>query len=51
LRASRQYILHLEWADDMSHRPNGKLLAHLPDEKTVEFSHRRSRRFRNERGL
>ena len=50
-RASRQHILNLEWVDDMSHRPNGKLLAHLPDEKTVEFSHRRSRTFRDEMGL
>jgi two-component system LytT family response regulator len=50
-RASRQHILNLEWVEDMNRRPNGKLLAHLPGEKTVEFSHRRSRTFRDEMGL
>jgi two-component system LytT family response regulator len=50
-RASRQHILNLEWVEDMNRRPNGKLLAHLPDEKTVEFSHRRSRTFQDEMGL
>jgi two-component system LytT family response regulator len=50
-RASRQHILNLEWVEDMSSRPNGKLLAHLPDETTVELSHRRSRAFREERSL
>jgi two-component system LytT family response regulator len=50
-RASRQHILNLEWVDDMNRRPNGKLLAHLPGGKSIEFSHRRSRRFQDERGL
>ena len=50
-RASRQHILNLEWVEDMNRRPNGKLLAHLPGEKTVEFSHRRSRTFQDEMGL
>jgi two-component system LytT family response regulator len=50
-RASRQHILNLEWVEDMSSRPNGKLLAHLPGETTVELSHRRSRTFRDEMGL
>jgi two-component system LytT family response regulator len=50
-RASRQHILNLEWVEDMNRRPNGKLLAHLPNGKSIEFSHRRSRRFQDERGL
>jgi two-component system LytT family response regulator len=50
-RASRQHILNLEWVDDVSRRPDGKLRAHLPGGKSVEFSHRRSRTFRNEMGL
>jgi two-component system LytT family response regulator len=50
-RASRQHILNLEWVEDINRRPNGTLLAHLPDEKTVEFSHRRSRTFQDEMGL
>jgi two-component system LytT family response regulator len=50
-RASRQHILNLEWVEDMNRRPNGKLLAHLPGEKSVEFSHRRSRTFQDEMGL
>jgi two-component system LytT family response regulator len=50
-RTSRQHILNLDWVEDMNRRPNGKLLAHLPGEKTVEFSHRRSRRFQDERSL
>jgi two-component system LytT family response regulator len=50
-RASRQHILNLGWVEDMSSRPDGKLMAHLPDETTVELSHRRSRAFREERSL
>ena len=50
-RASRQHILNLEWVEDMSSRPNGKLLAHLPGDISVELSHRRSRTFRDEMGL
>ena len=50
-RASRQHILDLSWVEDINSRPNGKLMAHLPGEMSVELSHRRSRAFREERSL
>ncbi|WP_103029877.1 LytR/AlgR family response regulator transcription factor [Salinibacter altiplanensis] len=50
-RASRQHIFNLDRVDAMNSRPNGKLVAHLSEDLSVELSHRRSRAFREERSL
>ena len=50
-RASRQHIFNLDRVEAMNSRPNGKLIAHLSGDLSVELSHRRSRTFREERSL
>jgi two-component system LytT family response regulator len=50
-RASRQPIFNLDRVETMNSRPDGKLVAHLSGDLSVELSHRRSRAFREERSL